>query len=101
MLTYQDNMIYPVPAAESIEVFGFCGNRQSRRAERRTCLAERGHSCPQQLANWKTASIRRPVGIYHVAADKNVRAPLNRYGSWSRVTFSRRVFKNTGRMFSS
>src|SRR5437870_9205911 len=44
-----------------------------------TCLAERGHSCPQQLANWKTASIRRPVGIYHVAADKNVRAPLNTY----------------------
>src|SRR5439155_3757671 len=46
-----------------------------------TRLAERGHSCPQQLANWKTASIRRPVGIYHVAADKNVRAPLNTYPS--------------------
>jgi len=41
----------------------------------RRALAERGHSCPQQLANRSMASVRRFVGMYHVAADKNVRAP--------------------------
>ena len=37
--------------------------------------AERGHSCPQQLANVSLARISGWFCANHVAADKNVRAP--------------------------
>src|SRR5260370_33648786 len=42
---------------------------------------ERGHSCPQQLSTGAAVTIRCPAGRKHVAADKNVRAPLNKYSS--------------------
>ncbi len=41
--------------------------------------AERGHSCPQQLPNDQLARIWKTRERNHAAADRNVRAPLNRY----------------------
>ncbi len=41
--------------------------------------AERGHSCPQQRALRKARHESAHAGVLEVAADKNVRAPLNRY----------------------
>ena len=41
--------------------------------------AERGHSCPQQRDTRNGGSESRPYWSLEAAADKNVRAPLNRY----------------------
>src|SRR5258708_5976496 len=38
---------------------------------------ERGHSCPQQLPNGHAAPICPPLRAQYLAADRNVRAPLN------------------------
>src|SRR6266478_6641911 len=41
---------------------------------------ERGHSCPQQLSNNGAAPICNPAREEDVAADRNLRAPLNGVG---------------------
>src|SRR5438094_9782253 len=52
----------------------------------RTCLAERGHSCPQQRDIFQRGGESRPSSSSQAAADKNVRAPLNTYGAPPAVT---------------